>query len=373
MVGAPLAAYTRETVRRREQIRQARRDLIKVCGSGLTASELRPRVLAALSQLISVDAAFFASADPATLLFTGATSVGIPTAETPRFLDNELNAEDVNQFVDLARGPRALDSLDHATSGERELSQRYRSILAPLGLGDELRVAFRAGGTAWGFMCLHRESAQAGFGSQEVADIRPLLPHITEALRSATLAGLAARPTGDEAAVVVVFNLDLSIASSSPFADLWLDELRAVDSPRHPGAPAAVASIVERVLRRSSDPGATDESPARARVPTRSGWLVLHGSRLSGEWGRDQVAVVIERAAPHHLAPLVLEAYRLTSREGEVTRLVLQGCTGPEIGALLHITTDTVQDHLKAVFAKAGVRNRRELILAMYGLGGPSA
>lgn len=372
MVGAPAGAYTRKTVRRRDQVRQARRDVLDVCSSGLSAAELRPRVLAALSGLISIDAAFFASADPATLLFTGATSIGIPASETPRFLDNELDGEDVNQFVDLARGPRALDSLDHATSGARELSPRYRSILAPLGLGDELRVALRAGGAAWGFLCLHRQSAQAGFGSEEAAAVRPVLPHITEALRAATLAGVAARPGGEDVAAVVVYNRDLSVASSSPSADRWLDDLHGADSPRHPGAPLAVTSIVERVLRRASDPGAPGGAPATARVPTRSGWLVLHGSPLGGA-GQDQVAVVIERATPHHLAPLVLEAYRLSPREAEVTRLVLQGSTGPEIAVQLHVTTDTVQDHLKAVFAKTGVRSRRELILAMYGLGGPSA
>jgi DNA-binding CsgD family transcriptional regulator len=60
-------------------------------------------------------------------------------------------------------------------------------------------------------------------------------------------------------------------------------------------------------------------------------------------------------------APIV-DAYGLTKREGEITRLVVRGLSTAEVSGELHITPNTVRDHFKAIFDKVGVRSRRELV-----------
>ena len=52
----------------------AERAVLRVCRSGLDVTELQRQVLAALRAAMTIDAAFFATADPETLLFTGAHS-----------------------------------------------------------------------------------------------------------------------------------------------------------------------------------------------------------------------------------------------------------------------------------------------------------
>ena len=62
----------------------------------------------------------------------------------------------------------------------------------------------------------------------------------------------------------------------------------------------------------------------------------------------------------------VADAYGLTPREREVTRLVAEGLSTDAIAARLYLSPWTVQDHLKAIFAKIGVSTRGELVARVY-------
>ena len=84
------------------------------------------------------------------------------------FLDNEFGQDDVNKFQSLATGPRHVATLDSATRGGRAGSARYRDIMAPLGLGDELRAALLTPSGCWGHLCLHRAESPYGFTRAEV-------------------------------------------------------------------------------------------------------------------------------------------------------------------------------------------------------------
>ena len=88
----------------------------------------------------------------------------------------------------------------------------------------------------------------------------------------------------------------------------------------------------------------------------------LHTSR--GEPG--PVAVVVEPAKSAQIAPIIVEAYRLTPREQQITQAVARGLSNPQIAASLHLSTHTVRDHLKAVFGKVGVGSRGELVATLF-------
>lgn len=340
-------------------------ELIRRCHAGLDAATLMEELLRRLPRVVPFDAGLVATTDPATLLYTGAVlAEQSPVTQLPGFLANEYLDEDVMKYGDLAAGPQRVDWLDRSTRGRRASSSRYRELLSPLGLGDELRAAFVAGGSCWGVSCLSRENGSVAFNEQDAGVMTRLGPHVAEGLRTALLLEDCSRTHRDhDGPGVLVLAEDLSVLSATPAAERWLEEITSEYEPRLQGLPASVVNVVA-VLRALNTVGAAATLQPRVRVRARSGrWLVLHASYLSGDPASATIAVVFEPAQRADLAPLIMQAHGLTAKESEVTRLVLLGHSTKEISATLFISEHTVQDHFKSIFAKVGVGSRRELVI----------
>jgi DNA-binding CsgD family transcriptional regulator len=81
-------------------------------------------------------------------------------------------------------------------------------------------------------------------------------------------------------------------------------------------------------------------------------------------------AVIVAVARAAELAPIIVQTYGLSERERErerdVTELVVRGHSTREVAQRLHLSPHIVQDHLKSIFTKTGVRTRRELVARIY-------
>jgi DNA-binding CsgD family transcriptional regulator len=347
---------------------RARRRIESLCRSGLDAPSLLTAVAAAVREVVAYDGAFWATTDPATLLITGAHVEDLPRESAAPFYENEYQHDDVNKFTRLARGLRPVASMSEATEGRLERSRLHREVGSAFGFrGDALRAAFVAGSSCWGVASLGRRKPRPHFDQADLSFLASVCAPIGEGLRASLLLDALAAPTpSGEGPGLVLLAGDGSIASASAGALAWLEEL-AEDFGLRPGERAP--AVLLAVSARARDPGGADpttpETPPRARVRTRSGrWLVLHGLEL-GRAGApaEHAAVIVEPAAPPEIAPLIVEAYGLSPREREVAQLVILGASTAEIARALSISPYTVQDHLKSVFERVGVRSRGEMVL----------
>jgi len=218
--------------------------------------------------------------------------------------------------------------------------------------GDELRAVLADDdGNVWGALTLLRVRP---FAAEERAVVASLTRYLAEGLRRAVL--VDAPPDGQPDHVgLLVLGDDDAIVTIDAGGEWWLDELGWSGG-------ASLPRVVTAAAARARN-GGTDLA-ARARARTVSGhWLLVRGSSL-GENG--DAAVILERARPHELAPLIADAYGLTERERAVTELVAQGLPTSAIAERLHLSAWTVQDHLKSIFEKTGVGSRGELVARLF-------
>jgi DNA-binding CsgD family transcriptional regulator len=252
------------------------------------------------------------------------------------------------------------------TGGDVQRSRRVRELVqSGLGCTDELRVLASAGGQLWGGMALFRDDPAVPYAEEDVAFVSSLSALLARGLRVGLLARLAAEPPTSAQAgpAVMVFSQDGELTQSSVGAAERLARLVHSDDARLPSA--VIVSLVAAAWRYAA--GATDVLPS-CRVRFDSGeWVVLHASPLTATDGSTPgVVITLEEARPPEIVPLVVAAFDLTTRESEVTRMVLQGLDTREIADTLHMSRHTVQDHLKAIFSKTGVSTRRELVAHVF-------
>lgn len=353
------------------------------------ALALFAEVSAQLRRLLPYDSAVWRATDPATGLMTAP----VRTENTDKrgcwdYWECELFDERVNRFADLARARVPVAALHASTGGEPERAAIYRQFLRPRGLHDELRAVLRVGGRPQGHLSLFRQRGRAPFSAAEERVVAGLTTPLARRLRSyAEPAPAGAEPAGREAAAerreaagreepgLLLFDADARLVSANDSARRHLAALPP--GPTRASAlglavPAWLHGVVLQARAATAEaPPAPPTPPApapRIRLRTAAGrWLTCHASRLHGADGAARsTAVVIEPAAAAEIAPLLADAYELTARELEITRLLARGLATEGIAAELFLSPHTVRDHIKAVFDKTGVSTRGALVGKLF-------
>ncbi len=339
-----------------------RHEIVRLAHAGHDLPTLLDETVRVLRKAIPCEAGCWHALDPATLLETSYRAFNLPS-ENPLAAEIEYLHDDYNQFASLVRAPNHSGILSVATGGRPERSLRYRELLRPLGLDNELRAEFVDDAAGWGSICLLRERSSKDFDAQEALLLEEVSSHVGHGIRVATLLrGASADIDNGDGPGLVLLDERQRLEAMTPAADMLLQAL--ADGPGDDPGSRELPYVVHAVAAKARLAGrATDTSAnAQARVSTPNGSsLALHGCLLEGP-ARRQIAVIVERVQPRSLAPDIAAAYGLTKRESEMMRYLLQGLSTKQIAAALGISPYTVQEHFTAIFEKTGVRSRRELV-----------
>ena len=371
--GLPVAAGSPRLVRMAAEVRtlvERRRDeLVRRAGQAEDSAEVFDIASTRLRRLVPFDAAVWSVTDPATGLPTGPTRIddldGMTAAQCSEHWRGEFVHDDVNAFVDLARARRPAGTL-RAASDDPERSPRYRTVLRPLGYGDEMRAVLRIEGSPWGLLTLFRYEGRPAFTAPETALVAGLSAPLAGALRAhARPAETVPGPLPDRPGVLV-FDTGGDLQSADDQAWAWLAEL-PLDRTLPSDLGVVPLWLVATVFRAGAAAYGRGDGIARARIRSRRGrWLVCHASCLDRPGGPRTIVVVLEPASPAEIAPLVIDAYGLTDREREITALIARGASTTEIADTLFLSPHTVRGYVKAIFTKVEVSSRGELVAKLF-------
>jgi DNA-binding CsgD family transcriptional regulator len=262
----------------------------------------------------------------------------------------------------------AVESLHRATAGDLSQNLLHREFLGRHGIGDVASIVFRDRFGCWGFLELWRSVDDPPFTDTDLAILADDVPAITDALRRCQ-----ARSFDEPSAVttrpgpaVLFLSPALQVLGQTPDTDAYLRALLPTDADREP-VPAGAYNVAAALL--GSEASAFDHPPMARVRPVGGTWLTFRAARIDAERApadRD-IAVTIDLTAPADRRSLYARAHGLSPRETELIELLANGDDTRAIAAALFLSENTVQDHLKSIFAKTGTRNRRTLLARLAG------
>jgi DNA-binding CsgD family transcriptional regulator len=351
----------------RERARSRCRDqLQQLAESTVDVDSLRLEAIAQLRRAIGFDLWCSPLVDPDSLIpHRPVVSDALPFgSRLPRLLVQDQAADEIISRATLSRGPDPVCVLSAATDGDLARSRRWRECGQPVGMGDELRAAVVDEHGCWASFELLRGSDDPPFQTEDANLMRDAARILARRLRQASVSatddgGAEAGQTG-----VLLVGEDLQPQGFTQAARDWFALLSAHEQPESTPLPTHVYAVVGRPL--AAETGDDPRRPARVRVRTSgTRWAIIEAARMEGV--RNAIAVSVHGATAEDILALVARAHGLSARERELVALVLEGLSTRELAERMFISRYTVQDHLKSVFDKLGIRSRRELITGMFG------
>jgi DNA-binding CsgD family transcriptional regulator len=339
--------------------------VMRICAStGLDDRSLRVAILNEIRPVVAFDAFAWLLTDPETEVGCSPLADVPSLRELPRLIMLKYLTT-INRWTRL-KGPVAR--LHQSTGGQLERSLVWSSLLNRYGVTDVASVVFRGRQGCWGFLDLWRINAPEPFTEFEAGFLTSIAKPVTEALQrsQADTFKLTSRSSLRAGPAVLILSPDLEVRVQTAETDEYLRLLIPPDQERPP-IPAAAYNVGAQLLARD---GGVDQHPARARVHLSDGvWLTLRAARLgaSEAVNNPDIAVTIEKSSPTERLDLYSRACALSAREAELLRHLMLGADTHLTAQRMFVSENTVQDHLKSIFAKTGTSNRRTLMARAVG------
>jgi DNA-binding CsgD family transcriptional regulator len=267
-----------------------------------------------------------------------------------------LTLELARQRAKVKAGPRIAATLDHQPAYESGIT-----------------MLFADARTDYGILTLWRTAEDGLFTSSEVGLLTFALDSATDRLSAlrmqleprpeARAAGVPRRDRviSDAEAALYILDSNLQIVLA------WTpdERERVVASGLRTREAERLPTVLEESVRRLTADWVGNPLPKRG-VARPVPFLIVRTQPMSGATGT-YVGVRIERVVSQNSLSDAVVRFHLSPREVQVLALLFDGRHLDDISKMLHITSSTVQDHIKSMVGKTGSRNRSELIAHVLG------
>lgn len=264
-------------------------------------------------------------------------------------------------------GPRVAHLGSTVNFGEFTKTVYYNEFLKPAGISDVLALCVPVKAAGRHIMCVgfHRTDHQMAFTEGDIAEFWSLVPAIYTTLQNI---GLRAALTDTEGLVkgilseqpgvdVAVFDENFILRQATPRA--ISDQMLAgqISSIRD-----EVRSRMDHAWRRTGllPEEITFTMPNRSNDPTKE--LSITARRHKSERDGDRIVIAIRACATGLSLADACRQSGLTDRETQVVEMLGGGLCNASIAGRLSISHRTVENHLRSIYAKAGVNSRTQLL-----------
>jgi DNA-binding CsgD family transcriptional regulator len=347
---------------------RSRERIVRICESGPDARALRLQVLAEIRRVVGFDAYAWLLTDPQTWVGSAPLADVPCLPELPSLIRSKYLTA-LNRWTGLP-GPVAL--LGQASGGDLAQSRVWREVQQRYGVVDVASLVFADQFGCWGFLDLWRTGDADRFTGTDEAWLAGMAAPVTSALRRSqadTFIATAAGERQQRGPVLLVLSPDLEVLAQTPETQAYLRVMLPADEDRSP-IPANAYNVAAQLLAVETG---IDAHPPTARVHLTGGrWLTLRAGRMDDAGDArspDQrdIAVSVEDSSPAERAAVFARAHGLSVREAELLDHLVTGHDTRDVARLMFLSQHTVQDHLKSIFGKTSVRNRRTLLARALG------
>jgi DNA-binding CsgD family transcriptional regulator len=353
------------------------RDLVlirKLCGMGLPAQTLAPSLLPALRKLIpSHSAAVFWVDDRFEMTGLYAERL-LPPKAMARYYESHYQQTVTGFPGAFAARAAASDPVSARKFSKLEQESAYfRDVLSQLDAYQILYGVLRDAVRPIGQISIYRGARDPEFGRRDQDALRGLLRYLSIGLRPLMPSVEAAAPAEVVEEWLGIVGIDGTLISAPPDWSRLVRLLAMQDvTPRKAhDEQRTVTEFLRQICAGLTGPDGAAASHVDSQHRSPWGRFRIRAYRMPDIAGRraDHVGLLIGRTEPRALALVRgTGASGLSPQQREVALLVADGKSNQEIAFALSLTLNTASYHVKQVFARLKVHNRKDVERALLKL-----